>query len=239
METFDLVVMVVGGFLIAAGFLLFVTGKVAGSNNKIEAFGIKMDVSNPSLILLAAGIGLLLVPRLLPANRNAEGPAPAVVATVAPAPQAATPAPAVQETPAALPQAVSPPVAATPQPAPAPPALPATPSLAGNYLLASFTENGVYTNYNAVLTLNPTGQNRYGFYSAFQVFNQFGGVQTLEYQGQLIQRGGAWAMSITASNDPNWYGPGELPLGLQSDGDTLELRYRYAGSQIAAVWERQ
>ena len=46
-------------------------------------------------------------------------------------------------------------------------------------------------------------------------------------------------MSISASNDPNWYGPGELPLGLQSDGDTLELRYRYAGSQIAAVWERQ
>ncbi|MGD2064276.1 MAG: hypothetical protein PVF51_11935, partial [Nitrospirota bacterium] len=61
MELFDLVVMIVGGLLIAGGCMLFVTGKVAGSNNKIEAFGIKMDVSNPSLILLAAGIGLLLV----------------------------------------------------------------------------------------------------------------------------------------------------------------------------------
>jgi len=237
METFDLVVMVVGGLLIAAGVLLFVTGKVAGSNNKIEAFGIKMDVSNPSLILLAAGIGLLLVPRLLPAQRDVQVPAP--LTTVMPTTQAPAPAPAVQEVPAVLPQAVIPPTAGIPTPAPTRPVMPTTPSLAGSYLLASFMENGVYTNYDAFLTISPTGQNRYGFYSAFQVFNQFGGVQTLEYQGEFFQRGGAWAMSISASNDPNWYGPGEVPLALQSDGDNLELRYRYGGSQIAAVWERQ
>ena len=70
METFDLVVMGVGGLLITAGCVLFVTGKVAGSDNQIKAFGIKMDVNNPSLLLLAAGIGLLLVPRLLPARRD-------------------------------------------------------------------------------------------------------------------------------------------------------------------------
>jgi hypothetical protein len=219
--------------------MLFVTGKVAGSNNKIEAFGIKMDVSNPSLILLAAGIGLLLVPRLLPADRKTQGPAPPAVATVAPTGQAPVAAPAVQEVPAAVPQPVTPPVAAVPQPAPAAPEAPAMPSLGGNYLLDTFMENGVYTNYDAFLTISPTAKNRYAWYSAFQVFNQFGGVATLEYQGEIIQRGGAWAMSITASNDPNWYGPGEIPLGLKSDGDTLELRYRYGGSRIAAVWERQ
>jgi len=234
METFDLVVMIVGGLLIAGGCVLFVTGKVAGSNNKIEAFGIKMDVSNPSLILLAAGIGLLLVPRLLPAPNATPVPAPG-------APQATMPASVAQEVPASVPQAISPPAASFPQPASPPPvaAAPPSPAIAGNYVLLSAMENGIFTNVQAVLAITPTAANRYGWYSAFQVFDQFGGLQTLEYQGEFLRRGGAWSMVITGSTDPRWYGQQQIPLGLAFEDDTLELRYNYNGAQIVSLWEQQ
>jgi len=233
METFDLVVMIVGGLLIAGGCVLFVTGKVAGSNNKIEAFGIKMDVSNPSLILLAAGIGLLLVPRLLPAPHTTPVPAPG-------ARQAAMPAPVAQEVPASVPQGISPPVASFSQPV-SPPATmaPPSPSIAGNYVLLSAMENGVYTNVQAVLAVTPTAADRYGWYSAFQVSDQFGNLQTLEYQGEFLRRGAAWSMVITGSTDPGWYGQQQIPLGLSFADDTLELRYNYNGAQIVSVWEQQ
>jgi hypothetical protein len=234
METFDLVVMIVGGLLIAAGCVLFVTGKVAGSNNKIEAFGIKMDVSNPSLILLAAGIGLLLVPRLLPAPHATPVPASG-------APRAATPAPPGQEVPASAPQVVRPPAASFPRPVSPPRAAtaPPSPSIAGNYVLLSAMENGIYTHVEAVLAITPTAADRYGWYSAFQVFDQFGGLQTLEYQGEFIQHGGAWSMVITGSSDPRWYGQQQIPLGLAFADETLELRYVYNGAQIVSVWEQQ
>jgi len=223
METFDLVVMGVGGLLITAGCVLFVTGKVAGSHNQIEAFGIKMDVNNPSLLLLATGIGLLLVPRLLPARRDTP---PSLVAVgVPPGGHAGTPTPATDEIPRPTPPASS----------EAPPA----PSIAGNYVLLSATENGVLTHVQAVLAISEAVADRYAWYSVFQVYDQYAGAQTFEYSGEMARRGAAWAMVILASNDPHWYGRQQIPLQLAVDEETLELNYVYNGARIVSLWERQ
>ena len=67
MEVFDYVSMAVGSLLIVIGLFLFVSGKKdSAKSNQVEGFGIKLNVSNPSIILIVLGIGLLLVPRLLP-----------------------------------------------------------------------------------------------------------------------------------------------------------------------------
>lgn len=46
--------------------ILFVTGKFVSQNNQIEGFGIKLNFNNPSFLLVVAGIGVVLVPRVLP-----------------------------------------------------------------------------------------------------------------------------------------------------------------------------
>lgn len=69
MEFFDYLVMATGAILLLIGVLMFVSGKKESANrNQVEGFGIKLDVSNPSIILIVLGIGLLLAPRLLPSH---------------------------------------------------------------------------------------------------------------------------------------------------------------------------
>lgn len=111
MSPFDLVLMGVGAMLTLVGVYLFASGKMTDKASKVEAFGIKLDVTNPSLILILAGVGLMLAPRLLPEQLKPEAPAPEVVQAPAPAP--ASPIPDV-------PPAPSPTVPDTPVTAPAP-----------------------------------------------------------------------------------------------------------------------
>lgn len=67
MDVFDTIIMLIGGLLIVIGLMLFISGtKESTSHNNVEGFGIKLNVSNPSILLIVFGIGLLLVPRLLP-----------------------------------------------------------------------------------------------------------------------------------------------------------------------------
>lgn len=120
--TFDSVLTLLGAVLIAFGLFLIIANRgkarAEGSSNKVEAFGIKIDVSNPSVLLILLGVGLVLVPRFYPAPEGMEGEM--VVSQSAPdgqpvepvaAPQAA-PAAASPETFPALPDA---PTAAGPQ----------------------------------------------------------------------------------------------------------------------------
>ncbi|RDH83604.1 MAG: hypothetical protein DIZ78_13900 [endosymbiont of Escarpia spicata] len=57
--------------LLIIGLFIFVTGKSASEDeksqsNRFEAFGIKIDVNNPSLILIILGVVMMLAPRILP-----------------------------------------------------------------------------------------------------------------------------------------------------------------------------
>jgi len=56
MAIFDIIIMLAGGFLIIAGLVMFVSGKRETGKNNVEAFGIKVDVSNPSILLIALGV---------------------------------------------------------------------------------------------------------------------------------------------------------------------------------------
>jgi len=69
METFDLIIVLLGVALIIIGLVLFIAGKQdSEKNNQVEGFGIKLNVSNPSIILIVLGIGLVVFPRLMPSS---------------------------------------------------------------------------------------------------------------------------------------------------------------------------
>ncbi|MDY6929668.1 MAG: hypothetical protein SWN10_21535 [Pseudomonadota bacterium] len=67
-NTFDTFIVAVGAALVLVGLYLFISGKQGdGSrNSNVEGFGIKINVSNPSIILVVIGIGLILLPMFLP-----------------------------------------------------------------------------------------------------------------------------------------------------------------------------
>lgn len=127
MSPFDLVLMCVGAMLTLVGVYLFASGKMIDKASKVEAFGIKLDVTNPSLILILAGVGLMLAPRLLPEQLKPEPPAPEVVQAPAPGPAApipdapSAPSPTVPDTPATAPAPASHKTAAPAPTQPAPP----------------------------------------------------------------------------------------------------------------------
>ena len=125
----DGLLVIAGLVLVITGIVMFIRSKSSTDPSSVEAFGIKLNVTHPSLILVLAGVGLMLAPRLLPElpgkiaapETNVEAtapPAPDPQASIAP-PQAAAPsAPDAPPRPASAtttPPAVAP--AVTPRPA--------------------------------------------------------------------------------------------------------------------------
>ncbi len=108
-----------GAVLIVVGLALFVKNKQAGDASSVEALGIKLNVTHPSLILVLAGVGLMLAPRLLPESNTATDRADTLVAPD----EQAQPAPVLDlPTPAPTP-AINYPASAPvdlPEPTPAP-----------------------------------------------------------------------------------------------------------------------
>lgn len=103
----DTLLVIAGLVLVVTGLVMFIYSKTSTQASSVEAFGIKLNVTHPSLILVLAGVGLMLAPRLLPELPGKEtAPKPAIAET--PRPEPAPPAAAE-----AVPAAVAP---ATPQP---------------------------------------------------------------------------------------------------------------------------
>ncbi|QYZ64540.1 MAG: hypothetical protein OI74_06160 [Gammaproteobacteria bacterium (ex Lamellibrachia satsuma)] len=76
--------------LLIVGLFIFVTGKTASEDeksqsNRFEAFGIKIDVNNPSLILIILGVVMMLAPRILP-QQTADLAPPGTTASSIPPP---------------------------------------------------------------------------------------------------------------------------------------------------------
>ena len=63
---FDTLLVLAGLVLILTGLVMFIRSKTSTQASSVEAFGIKLNVTHPSLILVLAGVGLMLAPRLLP-----------------------------------------------------------------------------------------------------------------------------------------------------------------------------
>ena len=111
---FDPLLVLAGLVLVIAGLVMFIRSKTSTQASSVEAFGIKLNVTHPSLILVLAGVGLMLAPRLLPEPADkARKPEPAAVAE----------APPPQTTPAIPPAAPASKATRPPTPAPAAPAV--------------------------------------------------------------------------------------------------------------------
>lgn len=83
-EWFDSVLVLAGVVLVLTGLVMFIRSKTVSAASSVEAFGIKLNVTHPSLILVLAGVGLMLAPRLLP-DQNGDKPEPAPTAETRPA----------------------------------------------------------------------------------------------------------------------------------------------------------
>ncbi|MFT5676031.1 MAG: hypothetical protein ACI808_001967 [Paraglaciecola sp.] len=226
MDTFDYVIMTVGGALTIIGLILFVLGKKeGGSNNNVEGFGIKLNVSNPSIILIVFGVGLLLVPRLLPNNRlqNEFEPGPRYEQ---PAKKDEVFVPAKEPEQEQEPQAED-------YISPVPPSV-FFPR--GMWHLTSYSESGQDLSNNINGTINFTRQSAQsvGWVSNFKVNDEWGNyIGNYQYQGSISTDGNYYSMLVVRSNDPNFIRQGAIALELLAeDGGVLHMRYLYLGSEI-------
>ena len=124
----DTLLVLAGLVLVGTGLVMFIRSKTSTQASSVEAFGIKLNVTHPSLILVLAGVGLLLAPRLLPEPAGkGEQPQPSVIAEAG-KPQAPAPATPSPSELAPQPAPTPPPAAAeaTAPPAPLPAVKPAT-----------------------------------------------------------------------------------------------------------------
>ena len=125
----DSLLVLAGLVLVVTGLVMFIRSKTSTGASSVETFGIKLNVTHPSLILVLAGVGLMLAPRLLPEHASkADKPEPPVVAEAPQAQPAAPPTAATAEPTAQPAQPSTPPTAASEPAATAPPPTPAKPA---------------------------------------------------------------------------------------------------------------
>ena len=223
MDIFDYVIMTVGGALTIIGLILFVLGKKEGGSNNVEGFGIKLNVSNPSIILIVFGVGLLLVPRLLPNNRlqNEFEPGPRY------------------EQPAKNDEVFVPAKEPERQQQVEDYISPVPPSVffpTGIWHLTSYSEAGQDLSNNISGTINFTRQSAQsvGWVSNFNVNDEWGNyVGNYQYKGTISSDGNYYSMLVVSSTDPNFIRQGAIALELLAEnGGVLHMRYLYLGSEI-------
>lgn len=238
MDTVDYVIMGVGGALIIVGLFLYVSGKKdKDSASNLEGFGIKLNVSNPSILLIVVGVLLMLVPRFFPKSPpQSIGPG-----TINPARQddidgQPDPMPIVNGgDPSTLPT-FEPNI----NPAQNQPVQRAfLPS--GTWQLSSYSENGVDLSANIRGSMSYMSQNAQSvqWTSTFVSQDLWGNVYNYNYQGLILTQGNIYTLNITASNDPNFIRQAPVPLELlQEDGGMLHMRYVYLGTEILLHWQQ-
>ncbi|MEW6677673.1 MAG: hypothetical protein AB1421_07115 [Pseudomonadota bacterium] len=122
------------------------------------------------------------------------------------------------------------------EPVPARP-VPGTPALTGRYQLVAHVVDGDAVATGGGMEIRPGIEGRYDWQVQLAV-PMFNGVQMLGYQGWFRQRGGAWFLRVTASNDPDWEDVGEVAMELHFDGRQAAFGYLYDGEQIQSGWVR-
>ena len=233
MDIFDYLIMAVGFILIVIGLVLFVSGKRESSNHsQVEGFGIKLNVTNPSIILIVFGIGLLLVPKLLPTQPDFQAGALSTDTQ----PRDMTRQPAQTETlaqaePQTIEQVNSPPesVAA------------ATWFPRGTWQLSTYELNGMDQSGMVeaeIHFVNPSAQT-VAWNSQFVVTDGWGNFANYFYQGKIINQGNGYSIQINSSNDPNFISQSAVPLELKMDNNRqLHMAYFYSGSNLLLHWEQ-
>jgi hypothetical protein len=236
---YEIVLMLTGIFLIVTGLAIFITGRFSEHENKVEGFGIKMDVKNPSLILIVLGVFLVVTPMIdgrSGAKKENHEASPGTEAAPTP--------------PAKAPEAAQAPASGTQQPRPqshiASPApqketphtqsVPSAPSIAGVYTLETFMENGMPLPVSGAMVIDASSQGLHRFRTEFVVL-QSG--EEIWYEGYLKKVGEGWRLRVLRSSPPSTAWPNEVPMQLTyfEDSGLLGMRYFY-GSDIGIIWHR-
>lgn len=241
MEHFDLIIMLVGAILLLVGLLMFVSGKRhQASHSQVEGFGVKLNISNPSVLLIVFGAGMMLFPRLFPANpavnqhpseANDEG----ITAQGAKVPSTAEkardnrqdePAQFEQSLPdmTELPQQDEQPTVFMPQ---------------GSWQMVDYAENGIdlSSNVSAQIVFSNQSPTLSQWQTSYQVADIWGNLSYIQYTGNIIYTNGSYSLQILHSNDPAFIGQNTVPLEIRVEsGNRLHMEFILNGSQTLSHW---
>ncbi|MBR9912874.1 MAG: hypothetical protein GYB33_21240 [Gammaproteobacteria bacterium] len=251
MDTLDYFIVVIGAVLIVIGLYLFIAGKSGDASNNVEGFGIKLNVSNPSIILIVLGIGLVLVPRFLPQKASPTLGQTPIVAVESPVNKpASSDEQTVRQQLPPVTATQLPPVTQTPSPATAttqvPPSVSAPPPSAaflpsGNWYMNSYEENGVdlSATVNGNIAFDKATQSQLSWRANLTAIDMWGNGGSYFYQGKISAVGAGHQMSVLNSNDPAFTPQSGLPLTLKMDpSGLLHMEYPYQGSYIIIHWRQ-
>ena len=221
----DIIFMFFGALLIFAGLYLFVSGKKDTSSNHVEGFGIKLNVSNPSIILILSGIGLLVLPRFMP--ENAIKPIPSPDPLPAPSPD---PLPAPSPTP-------------TPSPTPSPVEQKAVYFPENNWALYSYQENGVAfivpLQVNATILFSNRSANQTHWTTNVSVLNMNGNVTNNSFNGRIAFVNNGYTISFLGSTASDFEPEFNIPLELKiENGGILHMSYRSRSGEEIVHWQQ-
>lgn len=227
MEGFDYIVIGLGIALIAIGLFLFISGKrESEKSSQVEGFGIKLNVSNPSIILIVFGIGLVLFPRLMPNHVPSED-----LQNIQPVwvdDDKSVPEPKVDKPNDDRQVNV---------PAPANVFFPQ-----GMWYLTQYQENGVdlTNNIQGNIRFNKRNANAHNWYAEMAAVDGWGNVLNYTYTGVINALPGGYTIDTTNSNDPTFsrQQPSQLTMKMDSP-NSLHMEYTFNGSSIIIHWAPQ
>ena len=235
MDVIDYVIMGIGCLLIIIGLMLFINGKRDTENsNQVEGFGIKLNVSNPSIMLIVFGIGLLLVPRLLP-NQPPTNPGALSGTDSNPPyiePQPILTEPKVESTTETQPRVSE-------QSGSSKTTAPTVWLPSGTWTLSSYELNGLDQSQfvQANMTFDSRADNQVSWNSNFVIADGWGNIASYFYQGNIIGSNSGYVMTITNTNDPSFTGQNRTALIMKMENNQqLHMEYNYSGSSILLHW---
>lgn len=228
MDTFDYVIVILGIFLILIGLFLFISGKRDSETaNNVEGFGIKLNVSNPSIILIVFGIGLVLFPRLMPQQS---------VTQFQPFEQQTNAVPVKTEKPSETPQQTSNSSVKEPN------AQPNVYFPNGSWFLSSYEENSVdlSNSIDGTIRFTPNNTTSLFWQADMTAMDGWGNMMNYQYEGTIdFNPSNGYVIDTIRSNDPSfmYHGPTSLTLKLDAD-KRLHMEYFFNGSAIMMHWQQ-
>lgn len=237
MDSFDYFLIALGIILIVIGLFLFVAGKTDSKiANQVEGFGIKINVSNPSVLLIVMGVGLVLIPRLLPSDAST---ASQPEATNNPHQNQVTtnnPVNIQQQEPESV-------VSIQPE---------QTETLSqqpiqrkffpeGNWVLAQYEENGIDLSYMIAgnATFSKRSHDKQSWQFQMQSVDMWGNPLFYNYQGNITATSSGYLIETETSNDPAFIRQAPVNLVMKMDpSGLLHIEYVFNGSQIIMHFAR-
>lgn len=231
----EIVIMIVGIFLIVVGIVIFITGRYSDNENHVEGFGIKMDVKNPSLILIVFGIFLLVFPmmnNIKEKDTSTQSKAQETLSTESKHEDAPKPKTIVEKEIKQLSKQVTKPEIKSKL---------SSFSIEGDYSLSAYVQDTIPYYITGQLHIESAehDQYHYPFSVDYQSVDQWNNNIFMTYSGYFIKRDNQWYLKVTTSNNPQWRDLGEVPTQLIYDkpSQMLGLEYYY-DAQVASVWSK-